>query len=320
MLVSALFSPYLNSNLAWRHAAITALGYACLAALGLGLVSGSQYASPIFPAAGFGLAAVLVYGPSMLPAVFLGSLFVNISNGLLLGQAIAPALGIGIAVAFGAALQAQVGSMLVHWKLADRWQRLEDERDAALFLFWGGLAAGLVSASTGNLALWTAGIVPSAGVAESWLTWYVGDTLGIWVIAPIALALWGRGNTLWDSRVRSMLLPSALLIAMAITAFWVMGQLEAVSKQQALDRSGEEIAQRVNDRLSARLAAHREALTALRQFAEEQPNASYDTFSDFAQTLLAANPDLFALSINDRVLSADPPAMKRPSPVRSTSP
>ncbi|MEY4014536.1 MAG: hypothetical protein RLZZ290_1400 [Pseudomonadota bacterium] len=307
MLVSALFSPYLSSTLAWRHAWITALGYACLAALGLALVSGGQYASPIFPAAGFGLAAVLVYGPSMLPALFVGSLIVNIFNGLLLGQGVTQALGVGVAVAFGAALQAQVGSMLIHWQLNDRWQRLEDERDASLFLLWGGLAAAFVSASVGNLALWTAGIVPSTGLPESWLTWYVGDTLGIWVVAPIALAIWGRESTLWQSRLRAMLLPSALLIAMALTAFWVMGQLEAVSKQKALDRSSEEIAQRVNDRLSARLSAHREALTALRQFAEEQPNASYETFSAFAQTLLAANPDLFALSINDRVLNADRP-------------
>ncbi len=74
MLLSALFSPYTKSALAWQHAAITAIGYALLAALGLALVSGSQYASPIFPAAGFGLAAVLVYGPSALPALFVGSM------------------------------------------------------------------------------------------------------------------------------------------------------------------------------------------------------------------------------------------------------
>jgi integral membrane sensor domain MASE1 len=189
MLLSALFSPYTKSALAWQHAAITAIGYALLAALGLALVSGSQYASPIFPAAGFGLAAVLVYGPSALPALFVGSMLVNVSNGLLLGQGVVDALSVGSAVAFGAALQAQMGSVLIHWKLSDRWQRLEDERDAALFLLWGGMAAGLISASVGNLTLWAAGVVKGSGLLESWLTWYVGDTLGIWVAAPIALAI-----------------------------------------------------------------------------------------------------------------------------------
>ena len=308
MLLSALFSPYTKSALAWQHAAITAIGYALLAALGLALVSGSQYASPIFPAAGFGLAAVLVYGPSALPALFVGSMLVNVSNGLLLGQGVVDALSVGSAVAFGAALQAQMGSVLIHWKLSDRWQRLEDERDAALFLLWGGMAAGLISASVGNLTLWAAGVVTGSGLLESWLTWYVGDTLGIWVAAPIALAIWARDSELWQSRLRTMLFPSALLIAMALTAFWVMGQLEAASQQKALDRSSEEIAQRVNDRLSARLAAHREALTSLRQFAEEQPTASYEAFSTFAQQILATNPDLFAVSINDRVLNVDRPA------------
>lgn len=305
MLLSAIFAPYAGSALAWRHALNTALIYAFLAGLGLVLVSGSQYASPIFPAAGFGLAAVLVYGPSALVAVFVGSLTVNLVNGILLGQPFLLSLSIGAVVALGAALQALVGSRLIHWKLGDRWERLEDEKDAALALLWGGLVAGIVSATVGNLALWAAGVVQTRGLLESWITWYVGDTLGIWVVAPIALAVWGRDSELWRARLRVMLLPTLLLMAMALTAFWVMGKLEAASKARALDRNGEEIAQRVNDRLAARLAAHREALTALRQFAEERPRSSYADFSAFTQNLLNANPDLFALSINDRVLGGD---------------
>jgi diguanylate cyclase (GGDEF)-like protein len=305
MLLSAVFAPYTRSSMAWRHALITMAGYAALAAVGLALVSGSQYASPIFPAAGFALAATLVYGPSALPAVSLGSLIVNLINGLLLGQSLPVALGVGFAVSLGAALQAQLGVQLVHWKLSDRWQTLEDEKDAAIFLLWGGLIATSVSATVGNLALFSVGVIPLSGLLESWITWYVGDSLGVLVASPIALALWGRESDLWQTRVKTILLPTMLLIALALTAFWVMGQLEATSRQRALDRNSEEIAQRVNDRLAARLAAHREALTALRQFAEEQPNADYESFSRFAQELLQGNPDLFALSINDRVLGTE---------------
>lgn len=305
MALSALLTPYTRSALAWKHALITATGYAILAATGLILVSGSQYASPIFPAAGFALAAVLVYGPSALPALVLGSLTVNFINGVLLGQSPSMALGVGFLVALGVAAQAQLGAQLVHWRLGDRWQTLEDERDATTLLLWGGLVACVASATVGNLTLLASGIIQLSGLFESWLTWYAGDTLGILVAAPMALALWGRDSEVWKTRARAVLFPTLLVVGLAVVAFWVMGQLEAASRLRALDQASETIAQRVNDRLAARLSAHREALTALRQFAEEQPEASYEHFSAFAQQILNANPDLFALSINDRVLGAD---------------
>lgn len=305
MILSAVFAPYTRSSMAWRQSLITLAGYVVLAAAGLGLVSASHYASPISPAAGLALAAALVYGPSVLPAIALGSMLVSLIHGLLLGQSLPLALGLALVFSVGAAAQAQVGVQLLQWKLADRWQTLENEKDAALLLLWGGVAAGVVSTTIGNLALLSAGVLSLSRLPESWLTWYVGDTLGILVATPIALALWGRESELWRARVKTTLFPTFLLIGLALVAFWVMGHLEAGSRQRALDRESEGIAQRVSDRLAARLAAHREALTALRQFAEERPNADYPSFSAFAEELLRANPDLFALSINDRVLGAE---------------
>ena len=56
----------------WMPHAITVLGYflSGVAGLQLGVLQG--YASPLFPAAGWALAALLVFGPRVLPAVWIG--------------------------------------------------------------------------------------------------------------------------------------------------------------------------------------------------------------------------------------------------------
>ena len=108
MWVTAMLAPYTRSASTWRHALITAAGYALLATLGLTLVGGGRYASPIFPAAGLALTASLVYGATALPAVFLGSFLVDLGNGLLLGRSAPQAALIACGLALGATLQAMV--------------------------------------------------------------------------------------------------------------------------------------------------------------------------------------------------------------------
>ena len=57
--------------------ALTLLAYAAAGGLSLLIAIPPGYASPLYPAAGIGLASVLVYGRRMLGAVALGAFFVN---------------------------------------------------------------------------------------------------------------------------------------------------------------------------------------------------------------------------------------------------
>src|SRR5476649_2440329 len=98
----------------WRLNLALWAGYVVLGRVGLLLALPPGYASPLFVPAGLALAACVTGGRRLLPAVFLGSLGVNLVYPWLNTGAIAPAAALGaLASGVGAVLQAGVGSALV---------------------------------------------------------------------------------------------------------------------------------------------------------------------------------------------------------------
>ena len=81
--------------------------YAVTGNLGLGFASGSQYSTAIRIPSGIALGAVLVFGLRALPAVFLGSLFINYQLTAHSGASIygIEPLIVGSLIASGAALR-----------------------------------------------------------------------------------------------------------------------------------------------------------------------------------------------------------------------
>ena len=89
---------------------------------------------------------------------------------------------------------------LTGWRLL-RWQGLDHtlERvgDVVNLLVWGGLAAGVVSATGGVLGLWAGGVVAWPELAPPWLSWWLGDSLGVLLIVPAALTGFNRPAITW---------------------------------------------------------------------------------------------------------------------------
>ena len=91
-----------------RVALLTALVYAAASLLvgALALDGPAGYASPLYPSAGVGLVAVLVYGRAALPGVALGAIAFNVSLALQrwtgdLGLLLALPLAVGVGAALG---------------------------------------------------------------------------------------------------------------------------------------------------------------------------------------------------------------------------
>ena len=61
---------------------IVAILYFAGAELGLSLASLHQNVTPVWPPTGIAIAAVLIFGPRVLPGVFLGALAANLSTSL----------------------------------------------------------------------------------------------------------------------------------------------------------------------------------------------------------------------------------------------
>ncbi|WP_437323259.1 CHASE domain-containing protein [Sorangium sp. So ce381] len=178
------------------------LGYVAAAKLGLLLATINRSASPVWPATGLAIAAVLVFGRGAWPAIAAGAFVSNWLNG-----SSAP-LSAGIAT--GNALEALAGALIVQ-----RLSVLEDQLEhqaANLALVAASVLATAVSATIGVLSLGAAGSVAWTNALSVWLTWWVGDMMGALVLTPALLAL-----------SASKLRPSAVSLRGALTLAGVLG-------------------------------------------------------------------------------------------------
>ncbi len=151
---------------------------------------------------GVAVAAVLLYGRWLLPAVFLASLLLNTILGMSIGSGMLRASSLAVWTACGATLQVLIADVLLRRRFGDHIE-LTRTRDVAAAIGLGILIPALVSASIGHLAMMALRDFPIERVPASMATWALGDVLGILTVAPFAMigerrrfqALW-RGATI----------------------------------------------------------------------------------------------------------------------------
>jgi PAS domain S-box-containing protein len=161
-----------------RQLVAIALVYFVLAKLGLALASVNPSASPIWPPSGFALAAMLLWGIRVWPAIFLAALAVNLAT--------TGSLGSSLAIAAGNTLECLTTSLLLN-RLSGGATTFDTPigvvRFAALCLAPGPL----IAATAGAAGLAIAGHADWGNLAPIWLTWWLGDTAGAVVIAPVVV-------------------------------------------------------------------------------------------------------------------------------------
>ncbi|MDT8385838.1 MAG: PAS domain S-box protein [Gammaproteobacteria bacterium] len=188
---------------------LLAVFYAALAMAGLALSTPSGYTSPLWPAAGLALAAILMCGPRCWPGIWLGAFVVD----LWLDMSLPGALLAGL-LATGTTLQALLGAHLTR-RLLNVEQPLSQERDVWRFLILGGPVACLVAATIGTLALSGFERMTADTIPAQWLLWWTGDTLGVLLFTPLVLLVWPHARAFWPQsggRVALPLLITAILM------------------------------------------------------------------------------------------------------------
>jgi len=159
---------------------VLVLAYFLAGKLGLHFAFVHASATAVWPPTGIALAAVLLFGRGIWPAIFVGAFLVNVS----IAGAIASSLG----VATGNTLEALAGAFLVE-RYAGGVRAFERGRTTLQFLVLAGLASTAVSATIGAASLVLTGEASRAALGAIWLTWWLGDAAGAVIVAPLLL-LW----------------------------------------------------------------------------------------------------------------------------------
>jgi signal transduction histidine kinase len=178
------------------HLAV-AVAYLVAALLGLKLDAVSGFASLVWPASGIALAAILLAGNRVLLAIAAGAFTAN----LIAGAPILSSLG----VAAGNTTAAFIGATILR-RVPGFDTSLQRVRDVVALILVA-LGSTLVSATAGVGVLYISGIVETPEVRDAWRAWWVGDSIGDLVFAPLIL-VWSRSP---DVRVRARNLEAAIL-------------------------------------------------------------------------------------------------------------
>ena len=158
------------------------IAYFVLAKIGLTLASINSSTSAIWPATGFALASVLVWGYRVGPAVLVASFAANVTN---VGSIYA-----ATAIALGNTLEALVAAWLINvW--CDGRETFATTTGVAKFALVC-VSSTTLSATVGIGALIFSGDPPTP-LAVAWMTWWLGDLAGALVVAPFVV-LWAAGN------------------------------------------------------------------------------------------------------------------------------
>lgn len=201
-----------------RRIGALAIGYFGTGILGLLLAVPPGYASAVWPASGIALAGLLLWDSRAWPGIWLGSFLVNIWAAYNATQAIPEFTGFAVAasIALGSTLQA-----LVTAHLLQRWigaGRLFTSGQATLGFAALVAVCCAVAATWGVTTLRLAGVAGLASWFESWLTWWLGDVIGVLVLAP-ALLNWQHLLPYYGKPLRLVESVGALALLAVVTAF-----------------------------------------------------------------------------------------------------
>lgn len=174
---------YVASNIA------LALAYYGAAELSRWLASTPQNVTPVWPPDGIAVAGVLLGGYVLLPGVCLGSFLSNIWafwNPSSWSTLTASVLGV-LVIALGTTLGTGIGVFGLKYATGNRYP-FDQVKDVIKLLLFSGLLGPVSNATFGVAVLCMLSIVPWPAYQSVWLTWWVSNVAGIFIIAPAIIS------------------------------------------------------------------------------------------------------------------------------------
>jgi PAS domain S-box-containing protein len=191
-----------------------------------GMVDYHYFTGAIWPASGFALAIILIKGWRYLTGIFLGSMVIAL---MLFHAPLEESIFIALGISLGHLVEVILGVSMIelHCELTsktDGSSRFSKRfklinLNAYLKLIWlGGAIACFFGASVSVFTLAQANLVAVDTYWETTLLWWMGDSLGVVLVAPLILV--------WQNILTVQLPKNWLEISLLITGTFVAGQIE----------------------------------------------------------------------------------------------
>lgn len=189
-----------------------AAAYFFAAQFGLRFAFVAEQVTPVWPPAGIALAALCWFGSRVWPAVTLGAFLANLTA----HEPWLTASGIAI----GNTLEAVTAAWLLQHVVGFRNSLSRFQDVIGLIVLAAGIST-MIAATIGVTSLCLGGLHSWSSFWSIWTTWWIGDAIGIIVVAPVLLAWSTRHHLDWSKW--SVVEGCALLLAVLTVSVVVFG-------------------------------------------------------------------------------------------------
>lgn len=191
--------------------------------LGLKLTILQPPVSPVWPPAGVGLAAMLILGYRVWPAIFIASFFVC--------EVASTPLHASAAISVANTLEAWVATYLIV-RFAHGTKAFDTAQSVFKFILAACVASPVVGATLCFVYLYPTGVPQGPDKGVMWLTWAMGDAIGILLFAPFLILIFASHHHRLSRREALEL--SVLLVGLITVCLTVFGPFSAFIHQKQL--------------------------------------------------------------------------------------
>jgi PAS domain S-box-containing protein len=211
---------------AWRalgEIAAIAILYYLTGRLGRVAAPPPGIATVVWPPSGIALAALLILGNRVWPGIWLGAFLANDWAALPHGNPL-QVFGFfvtGAGIDTGSLLQALAGATLFRRFLGR--QNPFDRFKQSLIFIGIALSMCLIACTVGVASLYLGGMLPGDEVFGRWWTWWIGNSGGVLVVAPLILTVWFYRWPDWDRRrwaEAALLFFAGILLSVILFVWW----------------------------------------------------------------------------------------------------
>jgi len=207
-----------------------ALAYFASGKLGLWLAVPPGYSTAVWPASGLALALTMRFGARALIGLFIGSYLLNTTAAAAQADVAVKWL-LPAVIAAGSMVQVAFARWLIRLRVEDLWR---DETAIGHALLLGGPVACLVAATVGVSALVAFDVMPLADWWQPWVTWWLGDSLGIIAFCPVLLVLLTDDVRFDRHRRLVVAVPLGLLFVLVCASYTYVRDLEQMQRKAAV--------------------------------------------------------------------------------------
>jgi PAS domain S-box-containing protein len=165
---------------------------------------------PVWPASGIALAALLLFGYQVWPGVAAAAFLLTLLSPI-------PPVA-AVVYGIGSALAALTGTFLLR-RVVNFDPSLSRLRDAIGLIVLGAFGSSVVSASIGVSVLYAVHVRGWSGFSSAWLIYWLGDSMGVLLLAPLVLALPNLHRSHLRARIPELVALLLLLTAACLTIF-----------------------------------------------------------------------------------------------------